>query len=131
MITSRAGLVAQRAIPAGSTATTGAIDGGAGMVVFTDTTAGGRRQKQSAGAQEHLNKRGYLIFHRPQFTTHAVLPSITELVAEHTLVPGVAQALPAGRVAAAVFMVAVASAVTVRPPPARLAVTHSGTLITR
>lgn len=42
-----------------------------------------------------------------------------------------AQALPAGRVATAVFEVAVASAVTVRPPPLRQAVTHSGALITR
>lgn len=91
-------------VPAGLTGVAGPIGGGADLVVFAETTA-------------HL-------------TTAAVLPSFTRLVAEGTLVPGVTQAPPAGRVTAAVCEVTVTSPVTAGSPPARLAVAHAGSLVT-
>lgn len=72
----------------------------------------------------------YPTLHLPHFTTTAILPSFTGLVAEETLVPQVAQALRVGWVTAAVFEVTVTSPVTAGSPPAFLAVTHTGTLIT-
>lgn len=93
------------AVPAGLTGITGTISGRADLVVFTETAA--------------------------HFTTTAILPGFTGLVAEVSLVPCVAQALPVGRVTAAVCEVTVTSPITAGSPPARLAIAHTCALITR
>lgn len=65
------------------------------------------------------------------FTSAAVLPRFTGLVAEGSFVAQVAQTLASGRVTAAVFEVTVTMPITAGPPPACHTLTHTSPLVAR
>lgn len=65
----------------------------------------------------------------PEFTSAPVLPSITVHVTELPLIPRLAHTLPAARVTLTVLNVTVATPVTQRPPPARLALAGARPLL--
>lgn len=135
IITRGARAVALCTVPAGLAGITGTISSRADLVIFTETTAKDRKEKESerelAVTHRYLNQQVYPRLHLPHFTTTAILSSFTGLVAEGSLVPCVAQALPVGRVTAAVCKVTVTSPVTAGSPPACLTIAHTGALITR
>lgn len=124
--TGRARPVAASAVPAGLAAVAGAIGGGADVSTLAGAAAGDGDRVRNGPPRCLVAS----VLALPCRAAAAVCPRLTHLIAEGASVPRVAQAQATGGVAAAVPEVAVTPPVAARAPPARLALTHPGTVVT-